>query len=233
MSYTVYKIECKLTDKIYIGVTKHSPAFRWSKHINAMRQGQNTVLYNAIRKYGTINFNIIPVVVIQDKEDALRIEKELIKTYKTQKPFGYNITSGGDGVCNIDRTYCTGHKNPMHRPEVKLKISGKNHHFYRKTIPAFVKSNKARAAIDVEVLSHLTGTGARGCGCLCVFDHIRIVVGHGDSRIEARQEYIPTYCGHHACIEDMVSGDHTVSSGGDKDGRTAYTGVDLVKSRDH
>jgi group I intron endonuclease len=58
----VYKITCKINNKIYIGSTKYSKEKRWgdlsssSSHLSRVRDGVNSPLYNDIRKYGVKNF---------------------------------------------------------------------------------------------------------------------------------------------------------------------------------
>ena len=53
----IYKITCKVNNKIYIGQTKNSIKSRFENHIkNALNNNLNTHLARAIRKYGKENF---------------------------------------------------------------------------------------------------------------------------------------------------------------------------------
>lgn len=91
--YTIYKITNKINGKAYIGQTKRKPTERWG------RKGQGyegQYLGNAIKKYGWDNFS--KEILFDDcltKEEANKVEKDLIKKYKTQET-GYNVAPGGN-----------------------------------------------------------------------------------------------------------------------------------------
>ena len=51
-------------------------------------------LRDAINKYGLDNFKFEVIIICFD-EDRYKYEKEYIKKYNSQVPFGYNILSGG------------------------------------------------------------------------------------------------------------------------------------------
>lgn len=88
----------------YIGQTTLSEDKRWSDHIreafNPNSDNYNTILNNAIRKYGEDKFQVI---ILEDnlKEEELN-EREIYwidyyKTYWKDNAHGYNMTRGGDG----------------------------------------------------------------------------------------------------------------------------------------
>lgn len=60
----VYKIICKINNKIYIGSTQYSKEKRWgdlsssSSHLSRVRDGADSPLYNDIREYGAENFTL-------------------------------------------------------------------------------------------------------------------------------------------------------------------------------
>ena len=96
MNYTVYRHINKLNNKQYIGITKQNPpSHRWGS--NGANYKQSPHFWNAIQKYGWDNFEHEILFINLSKEEACKIEKELISKYKTQdKNFGYNSFEGGD-----------------------------------------------------------------------------------------------------------------------------------------
>lgn len=99
---TIYKITNKINGKIYIGQTRRNESERWQQHIKSSKYNYcsdyNTILHQAIRKYGTENFE---VQIIEKCDFSLLNSKEIywIQYYDSQKN-GYNITNGGYG-CSI------------------------------------------------------------------------------------------------------------------------------------
>lgn len=96
--YTIY-IHISPSNKIYIGQTCNITK-RWSSF------GENyktcPYFYNAIKKYGWNNFKHIIVKENLSKEEANKLEIELIKKYNSTDPNkGYNILGGGSGALII------------------------------------------------------------------------------------------------------------------------------------
>lgn len=85
----LYKITNNINGKIYIGITNDYKR-RWANHGT-----ENTVISNAIKKYGRENFTFevlfknVPI----DEIDNLEIEQ--IKLYNSLVPYGYNVAKGG------------------------------------------------------------------------------------------------------------------------------------------
>lgn len=107
-SYCVYMHKNKINNKVYIGQTIHgdNPNVRWK---NGYGYQPNTYIRNAINEYGWDNFEHIVLCNNLTKEQALELEIKYIKEYNsTNREFGYNITSGGEGATGL-----TGDKNPM------------------------------------------------------------------------------------------------------------------------
>lgn len=92
MKKAIYKITNLINGKIYIGQSVH-PNKRFWEHCNhAENNIDNYPIHNAIRKYGKENFLM---EILEWIEDYDRREMELIKTYNSLAPNGYNIIEGG------------------------------------------------------------------------------------------------------------------------------------------
>ena len=130
-NYTVYIHNNKINNKKYIGITKQQPKNRWGR--NGCNYKESPHFWNAIQKYGWINFDHIIFKINLTKEEACALEKELILQYKTQEhEFGYNIFEGGQcpsipkETRNKMSQSMKGNKNGLGKKcseEKKLKIS--------------------------------------------------------------------------------------------------------------
>lgn len=90
--YYVYK-HIFPNKKIYIGITYQQPEKRW----NYGHGYDNTVVGNAIKKYGWKNVKHEILFENLTKEEAEQKEIELIALYKSnQGEYGYNIANGGN-----------------------------------------------------------------------------------------------------------------------------------------
>ena len=94
----IYKITNKINNKIYIGLTTCTLAYRWSKHLTEARNvNNNKHLYRAIRKYGSENFSIEQIDNTDNFKELGQLERKYIKEYDSQNPDkGYNLTAGGE-----------------------------------------------------------------------------------------------------------------------------------------
>ena len=92
MNYNVYKHTNLINHKSYIGITSQKCESRWG--INGKGYELQPKFYHAIQKYGWDNFQHDILYTNLDKETALKIEADLIKTYDTIKN-GYNISPYG------------------------------------------------------------------------------------------------------------------------------------------
>lgn len=88
----IYCIENKTNHKKYIGLTTRSIEERFSEHCKV-----DTVIGEAIRKYGVDNFMCYEVDKAQSKNELSELEFHYIHHFGTLKN-GYNCTIGGDGV---------------------------------------------------------------------------------------------------------------------------------------
>ena len=58
----------------------------------------------AIRKYGEDRMDIRVLVIADDWRYLCNLERSAIEAFKTMTPFGYNLTSGGEGAPGTIRT---------------------------------------------------------------------------------------------------------------------------------
>ena len=54
--FIVYKITCKINNKMYVGQTTQTLKQRFSRHMGYQKDEHNTKFYRAVRKYGAENF---------------------------------------------------------------------------------------------------------------------------------------------------------------------------------
>lgn len=113
--YTIYKHTNTITNKSYIGLTKHTIKKRFNQHKKDAFRYRNGKLpsfafYNAIRKHGTTCWTSEVLEENLSYENANIREQYYIKYFNTYAK-GYNSTIGGD------------HKFPE-----SIYVKGENHH---------------------------------------------------------------------------------------------------------
>lgn len=123
----IYCFENTRNNMMYIGKSVDLKK-RLLDHINNLRKNEDECLYlqNAWKKYGEGVFKIY-VLEVCPKESISEREIHYIKIMRTKRPFGYNLTDGGDGSSGY-----------IHSEESKLilsqirkdKYSGVNHPRY-------------------------------------------------------------------------------------------------------
>ena len=116
--YSVY-MHITPSDKRYIGITCCKVNARWK---GGSGYSYNTHFYSAINKYGWDNIEHSILASNLSKEDAIKMEIELISKHNSTDPkFGYNITLGGGTSVPL-----CGEKNGMfgrtHSPEVRERL---------------------------------------------------------------------------------------------------------------
>lgn len=109
----IYKITNIVNGKCYIGQSININN-RFDKHLTLLRNGKhnNKHMQSAFDKYGINNFKF---EVIEECEENVLNEREIwwiAELKSNDREFGYNETSGGDGI-----------KNYHHTEETKVKIS--------------------------------------------------------------------------------------------------------------
>lgn len=107
----IYKAKNIVTDKVYIGLDSRWPARKHVHKVNALKNNVKSAFYNAIRKYGWDNFEWNIIEECNDKHEMAEREIANILLYNSLVPFGYNMTTGGEG------------RFAPHSEETKLKIS--------------------------------------------------------------------------------------------------------------
>lgn len=91
--YIVYKHTAP-NNKVYIGITGFDPKYRWLN--NGRGYKTQTTFFNAIIKYGWINFKHEVLFEGLTEKEALNKEEELIQQYKSyDRRYGYNVSLRG------------------------------------------------------------------------------------------------------------------------------------------
>jgi len=144
--WCVYIHTNKCNGKKYVGITSQKPEKRW---LGGHGYASRLPIGRAIRKYGWDNFEHDIVCSNLSERAAKNIEVSLIKQLHTQEDrYGYNITSGGDGVPGM-----------RHTEEAKRKMSlaksGQNHPNWGKHL-----SQETRLKIGAKSLNN---SYAKGC----------------------------------------------------------------------
>lgn len=96
----IYKATNKINGKLYIGQTKSSLGSRIASHLYSARSGKDSLplLYRAIRKYGSQNFEWQIICECDDQTILDELEKKYIaEMHSTNTSIGYNIAEGGKG----------------------------------------------------------------------------------------------------------------------------------------
>ncbi len=90
----IYTVTCKVTGGIYIGLT-YTPPNRWKQHYRETKAGKRTPFYNALRKYGVLNFDWKIEFWCKNRFLANDAEIDKIKELRNQGYVVYNISDGG------------------------------------------------------------------------------------------------------------------------------------------
>ena len=140
----IYKITNKINGKIYVGKTTTSLKQRMASHRCA-----DTVIGNAICKYGWKNFNVEVLEECDTPEQLNEREIFWIAALNCKTPNGYNRSDGGDGptgyVCSDEtraKLSAAGKgikKSPEHRAKIGAGNRGK-----KQTSEAKAKLSAAR-----------------------------------------------------------------------------------------
>lgn len=127
--YAIYRLTCSISDKSYIGLTKIGVAKRFKAHTYNALKGGSGALYAAIRKHGAGVFLVETLRTGLTREEACATEIDLIKTYGTRCPNGYNVTIGGDGAIGLECSDATRarmsdtHKRRQADPALRARTS--------------------------------------------------------------------------------------------------------------
>ena len=92
--YCVYSHRNRENGKVYVGITRQNPLRRWK---DGNGYCKNEHFYRAIKKYGWDAFDHVIVASSLEKDEACRMEQELIAKYMSNDPdHGYNGSAGGE-----------------------------------------------------------------------------------------------------------------------------------------
>lgn len=94
----VYLSKNKENGKCYIGRTVNNLAQRKREHKSSARNGNTSVFWRAIRKYGWKSFVWSVLFESNDFDKLSKMEIKYIKKFQSRTPSGYNVTEGGEGT---------------------------------------------------------------------------------------------------------------------------------------
>ncbi|QJD55213.1 putative endonuclease [Pseudomonas phage MR14] len=97
----LYRIECLANGKSYIGATTGTIVARYAQHLRSARKGVDNLLYRALRKYGTDQFQLHHLAEVESDHEVFELEVQAIALLGTFGPGGYNMTPGGEGVVDL------------------------------------------------------------------------------------------------------------------------------------
>lgn len=136
--------------KVYIGITSQKPQKRWGSF--GQNYKHNSYMMRAINKFGWDNIEHEIIKEGLSKEEACKLEIELIAKYRSaERKYGYNLDLGGSGFNMTDeqktkqsekikklwlneeyREHQIEALKSVWTPEMRKKHSGKNHPMYGK-----------------------------------------------------------------------------------------------------
>lgn len=165
----IYKITNRLNGKVYIGQTRYSLEHRMAQHFRRADAGDNTHLYQAIRKYGRDAFEFCILCRAYSKDELNRLETFYIQQYDSIKT-GYNMVDGGDNnVMDLPGVKAT-HDATMRSEEVRQKLSQTMKRKVRNG-ELFTEEHR-RHLSEAAMGNHNGGTGdTRSLGCWCVDEY--------------------------------------------------------------
>lgn len=100
----VYKLTHVASGKAYIGLTTQKLSRRLQCHVADAKRQHDRVICKAIAKYGFAAFAVETLYEASSIAEMKIVERAMIATHRTMVPFGYNVTSGGDGLRDVKIT---------------------------------------------------------------------------------------------------------------------------------
>lgn len=98
----IYKIDCEISGKSYIGKTIQPLAKRISQH-KLPNKNKCRAISQSIQEHGWENFKVS--IIWEGNADILgEMENKLIREHKTLEPNGYNIREGGGRSERVSKT---------------------------------------------------------------------------------------------------------------------------------
>lgn len=196
-NYIVYK-HTSPSEKVYIGITRFDPKYRWLNNGRGYRN-QN-VFFNAIIKYGWINFKHDILYTGLTEEEALEKEEELIREYKSyDRRFGYNVSLRGylipSDTNNSNRSNC---RRKEILPVPTWKNNGKIVHQFDEATNSIVKTYRSihELAVDLDTPTETLRTRLNKYGILKYPKYYYKYADNQVPKVEMRSlagEYIRTF----------------------------------------
>jgi group I intron endonuclease len=171
----IYKITNLTNGKIYVGQSKN-PKQRWNRHkynSKKNKQRDNSLVSQAIYKYGEENFTFEIIISAKTQEELNWLEEKYIKELNSLSPNGYNLLSYNCGTnISSDET-----KNKMRKSRSNKKMDNSSSKYLgvtqsisKKTwkscvifkskhinLGTFLSESDAAKARDIEVLKEEYG----------------------------------------------------------------------------
>lgn len=163
----IYKIRNKTNGKLYVGQTIKTLEKRKQQHLKCARNGVETHLYQAIRKYGEDNFEFSVVCEVKNQEDLNSLERYYIAKYDCIKN-GYNMIDGGSNNVMFLDDIKEKHDAKMRSEEVRNKIS-KSMREYRKKHP-FSEEHRRKLSESAMGNKNFGNCDTRSIACYCIDD---------------------------------------------------------------
>lgn len=165
MSYIVYVHINKFNGKVYVGQTCRRPNERWRHGKGYVK---NVHFYRAIEKYGWDNFEHRIICDNLTKDDANKIEMNLISFYDSSNyNKGYNQTIGGDGTNGYKYTEeqraMVSERQKGRRltnewkENISKSIKGEKHPFYGKKLSAEHRKHLSESHIGLPSYGGMAG----------------------------------------------------------------------------
>jgi len=119
----------------YVGQTVRTLERRWGSHVSVALRGKGSYLAHTIKAHGPEQFTVEPLHVCGSKEEMDFVEIFYIELLKTRRPYGYNLTAGGEGNLGWKpskeiRERMGAPKGTKHTPETLAKFSKRSHVFW-------------------------------------------------------------------------------------------------------
>ena len=150
--YSIYLITNMVNGKQYAGQTKQTVRRRWQGHLCDARRNKNTVICWAINKHGSDAFRVSVLRSGLSKSQADHEESLAIRSLNlTDRSFGYNLTSGGEGTVFTEEA----------RNNMRMNSGQKRHDVSDEFISNLYRQGKTTIEIAEEVGMTFQGIGWR------------------------------------------------------------------------
>lgn len=84
--HTVYRVDCIVTDHVYIGITKQKLKYRLRQHLDLKYKGNDNLKYLSLKYCGNF-FTIKALKEFDNRDDAARYECQVISDYMIKYGF--------------------------------------------------------------------------------------------------------------------------------------------------